>query len=82
MHGRLYRWTENSFPFFFYLQPVEISKKYFNITWTYLKVTLTSMGAELQSINHVDIDCGKTTGPIYLKFWHKFLLMGTIEIQK
>ena len=28
-HGRLYRWTENSFPFFLYLKPVEISKKMF-----------------------------------------------------
>ena len=37
-HGRLYRWTENSFPFFLYLKPVEISKKCFNITWTSLKV--------------------------------------------
>jgi hypothetical protein len=26
--------------------------------------------------------CEKTTGPIYLKFWHKFLLHNTIEIQK
>ena len=38
MHGRLYRWTENSFPFFLFLKPVEISKKCFNITWTSLKV--------------------------------------------
>ena len=45
-------------------------------------VTLTSMGVELQSQNHVDIDYGKTTGPIYLKFWQKFLLKSTIEIQK
>ena len=30
-HGRLYRWTENSFPFFLYLKPVEISKKCFSI---------------------------------------------------
>ena len=30
-HGRLYRWTENSFPIFLYLKPVEISKKCFNI---------------------------------------------------
>ena len=37
-HGRLYRWTENSFPFFLYLKPVEISKKCFNIIWTSLKV--------------------------------------------
>ena len=29
-HGHLYRWTENSFPFFLYLKPVEISKKCFN----------------------------------------------------
>ena len=29
-HGRLYRWTENSFPFFLFLKPVEISKKCFN----------------------------------------------------
>ena len=53
-HGRLYRWTENSFPFFLYLKPVE--------------VTLTSMGAELQSQNRVHVNCEKTTGPIYLKF--------------
>ena len=31
VHGLLYRWTENSFPFFLYLKPVEISKKCFNI---------------------------------------------------
>ena len=37
-HGRLYRWTENSFPFFLYLKPVEISNKCFNIIWTSLKV--------------------------------------------
>ena len=37
-HGRLYRWTENSFPFFLYLKPVEISKKCFNTIWTSLKV--------------------------------------------
>ena len=30
-HGRLYRWTENSFPFFLSLKPVEMSKKCFNI---------------------------------------------------
>ena len=28
-HGHLYRWTENSFPIFLYLKPVEISKKMF-----------------------------------------------------
>ena len=37
-HGRLYRWTENFFPFFLYLKPVEISKKCFNTIWTSLKV--------------------------------------------
>ena len=37
-HGHLYRWTENSFPFFLYLKPVEISKKCFNTIWTSLKV--------------------------------------------
>ena len=31
-HGRLYRWTENTFPIFSYLKPVEISIKCFNIT--------------------------------------------------
>ena len=40
--------------------------------------TLTSMGAELQSQNRVDVDYEKTTGPIFLKF----LLQSTIEIQK
>ena len=30
IHGRLYKWTENSFPLFLYLKPVEISKKCFN----------------------------------------------------
>ena len=37
-HGRLYRWTENSFPFFLYLKPVEIPNKFFSIIWTSLKV--------------------------------------------
>ena len=37
-HGRLYTWTENSYPFFLYLKPVEISKKCFSIIWTSLKV--------------------------------------------
>ena len=32
------------------------------------KATLTSMGAELQSQNRVDVDYEKTTGPIFLKF--------------
>ena len=40
------------------------------------------MGAELQSQNRVDADYEKTTGPIYLKFWQKFLLQRTIKIQK
>ena len=40
------------------------------------------MRPELQCQNRVNGDCEKTTGPIYLKFWHKFLLMSTIEIQK
>ena len=31
-------------------------------------ITLTSMGAELQSQNRVDVDYEKTTGPIFLKF--------------
>ena len=43
---------------------------------------LTSMRRELQSQNRVNGDYEKTTGPIYLKFWQKFLLMSTIEIQK
>ena len=30
----------------------------------------------------VDGDYEKTTGPIYLKFWQKFLLLSTTEIQK
>ena len=38
IHGRLYRWTENSFPFFLYLKPVEIPNKCFIIIWTSLKV--------------------------------------------
>ena len=40
------------------------------------------MRPELQCQNRVNGDCEKTTGPIYLKFWHKFLLMSTTEIQK
>ena len=44
-------------------------------------VKVTNMGAELQSQNRVDVDYEKTTGPIFLKFWHKFLLQSTIEIQ-
>ena len=45
-------------------------------------VTLTSLGAELQGQNHIDVDFEKNTVLIYLKFWHKFLLLSTIEIQK
>ena len=41
-----------------------------------------NMRPELQSQNDVNGDCEKSTGPIYLKFWHKFLLMSTTEIQK
>ena len=41
-----------------------------------------NMRPELQSQNRINGDCEKTTGPIYLKFWHKFLLMSTTEIQK
>ena len=47
----------------------------------YLK-PVTSMAAELQSQNSVEVDYEKTTDPIYLKFWHKFLLLSTTEIQK
>ena len=43
---------------------------------------LYNMSPELQSQNRVYVNCEKTTGPIYLKFWHKFLLWSTIEIQK
>ena len=68
IHGRLYRWTENSFPFFLYLKPVEVK--------------VTNISRQLQSQNRVDGDYEKTTGPIYLKFWQKFLLMSTTEIQK
>ena len=46
----------------------------------YLK-PVTSMAAELQSQNSVEVDYEKTTDPIYLKFWHKFQLMSTTEIQ-
>ena len=28
------------------------------------------------------LNYAKTVQPIYLKFWHKFLLLGTTEIQK
>ena len=45
-------------------------------------VKVTNMRRELQSENRVDGDYEKTTGPIYLKFWQKFLLMSTTEIQK
>ena len=31
---------------------------------------------------NVNGDYEKTTGPIYLKFWQKFLLMSTAEVQK
>ena len=41
-----------------------------------------NMRPELQSQNRVDGDYEKTTGPIYLKFWQKFLLKSTTEIQK
>ena len=71
MYGRLYTWMENSSRFFLYLKPVEISKK-----------NLYNMRRELQSQNRVYINCEKTTGLIYLKFWHKILLMRTTEIQK
>ena len=54
-----------------------VQKKKFNMF-----VNLTSMGAELQSQNYVDVDYRKPTGPIFLKFWQKFLLQSTIEIQK
>ena len=40
------------------------------------------MRRELQSQNRVNGDYEKTTGPIYFKFWQKFLLMSTTEIQK
>ena len=60
IHGRLYRWTENSFPFFLYLKPVKQS--------TLMLVKATNMRRELQSQNCVDGDYEKTTGPIYLKF--------------
>ena len=40
------------------------------------------MRRELLSQNRIDDDYEKTTGPIYLKFWQKFLLMSTTEIQK
>ena len=45
-------------------------------------VKVTNVGAELQSQNRVDSNYGKTTSPIYIKFWQKFLLKSTIEIQK
>ena len=53
----------------------------FKIWYTRL-VKVTNVGDELQSQNRVDSNYGKTTSPIYLKFWQKFLLQSTIEIQK
>ena len=50
-----------------------------DVIWLY---ETYNMRLELQSQNRVNGDCEKTTGPIYLKFWHKFLLMSTTEIQK
>ena len=47
-----------------------------------VNVTLTSMGAELQSQNRIDVDFEKITDLIYLEHWHKVLLLSTIEIQK
>ena len=44
-------------------------------------VKVTNMGAEQQSQNRDNSNYGKTTDPIYLKFWQKFLLQSTIEIQ-
>ncbi len=43
-------------------------------------IKVDNMGPELQSQNHIDVDCEKTTGPIHLKFWHKIQLMSTTEI--
>ena len=54
----------------------------FTLQLSPMLVKVTNMGAELQSQNRVDVDYEKTTGPIFLKFWHKFLLQSTIEIQK
>ena len=45
-------------------------------------VKVTNMRPELQSQNRVNGDYEKTTATIYLKFWQKFLLQSTIEIQK
>ena len=45
-------------------------------------VKVTVLGPKLQCQNRVDVDYEKTTDPIYLKFWQKFLLQSTIEIQK
>jgi len=47
-----------------------------------VSIDVTNMGAELQSQNRVDINYEKNTVPIYLKFWHNFLLLSTTEIQK
>ena len=41
-----------------------------------------NMRPEPQSQNRINGDCEKTTGPIHLTFWHKFLLISTTEIQK
>ena len=45
-------------------------------------VTLTILRPKLQSQNHVNINYEKTTGPIYLKFSHKILLMRPTDFQK
>ena len=45
-------------------------------------VKVTNMRRELQSQNRVDGDYEKTTSPINLKFWQKFLIMSNTEIQK
>ena len=54
----------------------------FFISETSRDIKVTNMRPELQSQNCVYVNCEKTTGPIYLKFWHKFLIQSTIEIQK
>ena len=50
-----------------------------NTKWKLVRGAGRKLGS---SQNRVNGDYEKTTGPIYLKFWQKFLLMSTTEIQK
>ena len=67
-HGGLYRWRENSFPFFLYLKLIEILIRYSTITLTASKDRLTSKGVAQKLISPRPFEFWSLNGCLSVNF--------------